>query len=160
MVVMLGSPTLVAFGFPRGWSLKAVRYNGNDITDVATEFKTGRGLEIVLTTRGAEVTGRVPDDAGNPLPGCECRVLMFSADPRRWKNNVSMTTNANVEVQKDGTFTMTGRREGEYLIAAVPEYLSYVPDDASFAPLAKVAERITLLENDRKSIDLHVVKVP
>jgi hypothetical protein len=151
--------TVTSFNFPRGWNLKAVRYRGNDITDVPTEFKTGEGLEIVLSTRAAELSGWILDESGNPLTECQCQVFIFSTDPRRWKRALSTTGIGTMA--KDGAFKLTGRRKGEYFVAAVPyDYPLFDLDDAQFAALAKVAERVTLLENDRKSIDLHIVKVP
>lgn len=62
---MFGAQTLTVRPLPVGWTVKEIRYNGADITDVATEFKSSpdpRPLEIVLTRRGAHITGRVLDD--------------------------------------------------------------------------------------------------
>jgi hypothetical protein len=113
----------------------------------------------VLSTRAAELSGRILDDAGNPLTECQCQVFLFSTDPRRWKNRLS--SNGQATMEKNGAFKLTGRREGEYFVAAVPyDYPLFDLDDAQFAGLAKVAERVTLMENERRTIDLHVVKLP
>jgi hypothetical protein len=53
-------------GIPAGWILKAVRVNGNDITDHGIDIKPNEpigGVEVVLTSKTTEVTGAVK--AGN-----------------------------------------------------------------------------------------------
>jgi hypothetical protein len=68
---------------------------------------------------------------------------------------------ALIALTQNGAFKLTGRREGEYFIAAVPyDYPLFDLDDGQFTALSKVAERVTLIENERRTIDLHVVKVP
>jgi len=62
---------------PRGWSVKSIRYDGKEIVDEPTEFNDNSdpsALEVVLSNRGAVVTGRVVDDSGNAVAArwCSC----------------------------------------------------------------------------------------
>jgi hypothetical protein len=54
-------------------------------------------------------------------------------------------------------FKLTGRREGEYCIAATTRCSTSTTDSSLHSRKSPSA---SLLEDDRKSIDLHVVKVP
>ena len=55
-----GRRMLRAANLPPGWTLKAVRLNGDDVTDSGRRFKRGQdvsGLEIVATSKQTEITG-------------------------------------------------------------------------------------------------------
>ena len=57
-------------GAPSGWSLKAVRYNGVDVTDTGIDFTSGGefdGIEVELTNRPPEVSGLVTNGGGSPV---------------------------------------------------------------------------------------------
>ena len=63
--------------------------------------------------------------------------------------------------QKDGSYTVGPVRAGEYFIAAVaPEDAFYTADRSRLEALAKVAERISLGENEERQIELRVVRTP
>ena len=60
---------------------------------------------------------------------------------------------------RSGTFTLSGLRPGDYLIAAVDDAEAGDLTDTVFvAAVAKVATRLTLVAGDNKQ-DLQVVKV-
>ena len=59
---LAGRRLLRAGNLPPGWTLKAVRLNGDDVTDAGVEFKPGQdvsGLEIVATSKQTEISGTV-----------------------------------------------------------------------------------------------------
>jgi hypothetical protein len=166
---LYGPQILSLMNAPRDWLVKSVRYNGRDITDVATEFKNSsdpRAVEIVLTSRGAVIAGRVIAEAvatqtaaGQPALPEEFRVMLISADPARWKPATAFSGGGTTK--PDGSFRVGPVRPGEYLIVAIG--LDDLPrgpfDAATIERLAKVAERVTLLEDDRREMELRVVKV-
>jgi hypothetical protein len=155
---LMGPQTIAVNGLPPGWMMKAVRYNDVDVTDTPVEFKSSadpRLFEIVLSNRGAVLTGRVLDDKGTPVPGVP--VLLMSADPAKAKSN-----QAFVMTTAEGTFRFRPSRAGDYYVVAVdPESSmgSVMMDPDLFAIVSKVAERVTLPENDLRAIDLHPVKM-
>jgi hypothetical protein len=64
--------------------VKSIRYGGKEIVDEPTEFKDNSdpsALEVVLSNRGAVVTGRVVDDSSNAVG--RALVLMFRGDGTR-----------------------------------------------------------------------------
>jgi hypothetical protein len=159
----LSGPQVIGLsGYPADeWTLKSIRYRGEEILNVPTEFRTStdpRALEIVLTNRGARLSGRVTDARGVAAEDGSALVLIFPASPQEWRPDGNVVGTAPL---RDGAFRLGPRRPGEYLIVAVPVE-DYMPprDAAGFERLAKVAEKVTLLEGDQRTIDLTVVKVP
>ncbi len=71
-------------GLPPGWMLKSVHASGVDITDAGMEFKGGdvAGLEVTLTSKITDVSGRVTGPAGRPV--MDYTVVLFADDPQRW----------------------------------------------------------------------------
>jgi len=151
---LTGPRKLDVVGLPRGWYVKSIRYGQLEIADVATEFKSDdRQLELVISRRGATVSGRATRDDGQPSIGGVA--VMFSADPAHW--NWSEPTTSRLSA--DGTFTLGPRRAGDYFVVALDS--DQVVREGStrelFARLARVAERITLTENEQRTLDLRIV---
>jgi hypothetical protein len=68
-----------------GWTLKAVRLNGADVTDSGIEVKPGEdmsGLEIELTNRITEVSGVVTNARNEPVK--DYSLIVFSSDREHW----------------------------------------------------------------------------
>jgi hypothetical protein len=83
------------------------------------EFKQSgdtRDLVIVATTRGAEVSGRVLLDSGEPA--ADATILLLHADPaRRGTAPVGLSM---ARTKQDGTFQFPVKiRAGDYLVVAV-----------------------------------------
>lgn len=154
-----GPRILEVANIPPGWFVKSIKYEGKDIIDVATEFKASRdlsALEIILSTRGAAVSGRVVDDRGEPARGA--RVLIFPANPARWGSFEV----PSVRVSTAGTFRLGPQRAGDYLVVAlapsepVPEF----EDRERMAGLVEAAERVTLTDLEERAIDLRIERIP
>ena len=80
-----GRRLLRAGNLPPGWTLKAVRLNGDDVTDSGVEFKPGQdvsGLEIVATSKQTEISGTVTSSNGSPIK--DYTVVVFSDDSQHW----------------------------------------------------------------------------
>ena len=142
---------------PRGYMLKSVLYNGRDISYAPTEFDgdPAHQLQVVLTSRVAELSGLVTDDTG--LPVAEVVVIHFPAESSRWKGFWGSRTSSS----NTGRYRIPRLVAGEYFVAAVKatdlDSLT-LPDD--YDRLAAVAERITMLEQDRRTADLRLVSIP
>ena len=156
----LFGPVIVAIEgvLPRGFVLKSVQYAGSDVSYTPVEFdgKPGRDIEVVLTNRTAELTGRVLDDTGQPAP--PAAIVRFPADPAKWTALVNWRGPTS---RQDGTYVMPDVPPGDYLIAALPIDAMkdlWWPDD--FDRVAAVAERVTVLDNDRRTADLRLSAVP
>ena len=154
---MFGTRRLEVVNVPRGWYVKSIQYEGKDITNTPTEFKGSRDpsrLEVILSNRGGVVSGRVLDERGQPARGT--RVILFPANSDQWENNEVSGSNVSV----DGAFKLGPRRPGDYL--AIAFYVSEQPANVSIrehlTQLAGSAERITLREDEERTIDLRAVR--
>jgi protocatechuate 3,4-dioxygenase beta subunit len=152
---MFGTRVLAVENVPRGWHVKSIRYGAKEIADEPVEFKGGPDapiVEIVLSNRGAVVTGRVLDDGGNPARGA--RVVVLWAGARAGARPVAET-----RVSSTGVFRAGPVRGGDYLVVALPASAPpfQLAEWDRLARLAAVAERVTLGELDERVLDLRVV---
>jgi hypothetical protein len=136
---VFGTPAIVVTGLPRGWIVKAVRLGGRDVTDQAADFRGDSDVEIVLSNRGAMVTGRIVPKKGDSVT--DYGVMLLPAEPERWQ---ASHPSALASAQSDGTYSVGPVRPGEYLVVlARPEELS-LADDArrTLEELAQGAPRV------------------
>jgi carboxypeptidase family protein len=157
----LFGPMTVLPSPPRDWTVKAIRFKGQDITDMAVDFAGSHesdALEIVLTNQGARVSGRVTDDKGQPA--FDAMVVFLPADPARWKRPTPFGF-GSMPPKPDGSYQTPLMRAGEYLILAISmDDVPRGPSDPEFLErIAKHAQRITLVENERQTIDLRLTKL-
>jgi protocatechuate 3,4-dioxygenase beta subunit len=161
---LFGPYVLKLSGLPRGTAVKSILYRGDDILDIPTEFDGDprHSVEIIVTGRVAELSGRVLDDRGNPAAGA--RIMIFPAEPARWGD----ASRGAVMIGKDGVFRLLWLAAGDYLVVAVSaEDLRRMElgfgswhDREPWERLATIAERITLLDNDRRVVDLALRTLP
>ena len=81
-----GRMNLRVGGAMPGWTLKAVRMNGIDVTDSGIDFTSGgefSGIEVELTNHPAEVSGVVTNARGEPVK--DYSVIVFSQDREKWQ---------------------------------------------------------------------------
>jgi len=154
---MFGRRTLQLFNVPDGWYVKSIRYGGKEIIDVPTEFKAGRDpaeLQVLLSTRGAMISGRVVNDRGEAVPGA--RVILLPVDPAQWSGRELTSASASAT----GAFRLGPQRGGDYLIVAIgPSVPVPEPGDRDrMARLAEAAERIRFGEEEQRTLELRVVE--
>jgi len=145
-----GASRLIA-SLPDGWILKSVLHDGRDITDAAVEMKGGEelsGVQVIVSDRGAAVTGVLADEKGAPV--ADGTVLVFAGDASRWWED-SRWIRA-VRPDQRGRYEIRGLPAGEYLAVAV----SYVEDGMWNDPeylesLRRYAQKLTLNEGDAQS---------
>jgi protocatechuate 3,4-dioxygenase beta subunit len=139
------------------WSLKRVTVDGKDVTDTPTEFKDKdvEGIEVVLTARNASVAGAVLDERGRAIGNYS--VVVFSVDPKRWTFPSRFVALGRPNQQ--GRFKVTGLPPEDYLVVAVPPLAGTEWQDPEFLEgLRNVAQPITVVEGDSKTIDLRIKK--
>jgi hypothetical protein len=101
----------------QGWQLAAVIQDGRDVTDLPLDVSPGAApVSVVLTRRGATITGITASAAGPPV---EAAIILISSDPALWHERSSTTRVARSGF--DGRFRFDALRPGSYVIAAVPE---------------------------------------
>jgi protocatechuate 3,4-dioxygenase beta subunit len=158
---LFGKRLIDVVNVPRGWYVKSIRYRGKEVIDTPTDFGAGSDpaeLEIVMSNRGAVLTGRVTDDAGNPVRGA--RVLVLSTNPDRWTELSSFSGAPRATSSADGSYRLGPQREGDYFVAALPSVADEPPggDREQLTRIAGMAERVTLAPDEKRSLDLRVIK--
>ncbi len=142
-----------------GWTLESVTADGKDVTDVPTDFGSATSLvTIVMTKRGATLSGVVLDADRNPIP--DATVLLFGEPPSTWHMRYSTTRSAISEA--GGRFTLTAVRPGAYFVVAVRRAdlpgASLTASD--FERLSKLAARVELRDGQTRTLDLETIPSP
>jgi protocatechuate 3,4-dioxygenase beta subunit len=138
--------------------LKSVTANGEDVTDVAREFKASDRVTITMTSSVGTIEGNVTDTRDVQLP--EAGVILFSEDKASWRINSIWTKRTGFDPK--GHFRITGLMPGRYYVAAVPRQrldLSRVgdADAAFFEQLAKEATLVVVGADEQRSVDLRML---
>ena len=152
---LVGPRLFRANNLPKGWILKSVKMNGEDITDKGADFKPGEdvsGIEIELTNKTTAITGGVADDKNGALK--DFTVVVFPEDQARWALPMNRWT-ASSRPDQDGRFKFNNLPAGAYYAIAV-EYVAQGEwsDPEWLARAAKKATRFTLDEGATKVLDL------
>jgi hypothetical protein len=148
---------------PAGWTLKAVRVNGSDVTDTPLALGAKSQLlpdvEVVLTNQLTNVAGSVLDGRGQPV--VDCTVIVFASDRQLWYDGSRFFSAARPS--RDGAFTVRALPAGEYFVAA----LDRIPgtdagtewQDPDFLEAnSRGATRVTLTEGQHAALTLKLVR--
>ncbi|HEY2433449.1 MAG TPA: carboxypeptidase-like regulatory domain-containing protein [Vicinamibacterales bacterium] len=152
---LVGGHTFRAVNLPRGWMLKRVMLNGEDVTDRGVDFKPGadvNGIDIELTNRLTSIAGTVSAATGQPVKSYT--VVVFPVDEQKWALPQNRWT-ASTRPNQDGEFKLASLPPGEYYAAAV-EYVAQGDwqDPEWLARAAKTATRFALDEGASKTLEL------
>lgn len=146
-------------GMPDGWALSSIRYQDRDITHVPTDFATGgrSPIQIALTNRVATPSVRVSDDQGPVVGGYG--VVAVPADPAKWQAGLVLIPGT---AASDGTLKTGAWLPGDYILAALAtaDLLLLMRDRTRVTGLAAAGTRVTIHRDDRRTIDLRVVRLP
>ncbi|HTM02057.1 MAG TPA: carboxypeptidase regulatory-like domain-containing protein [Vicinamibacterales bacterium] len=153
-----GARRLQVTRVPTGWSLRAILVGGRNVTDEVLQFdranQAWNDVEVVLTDRVNEVSGRVSDANARAVP--DARVIVFSTDPNAWypgSRFVSSTVS-----NADGSYSLQGLPTGSYLTAIGPN----TPGDDSWQDPAFLdslrlsARLVTLSEGQPQIVNLRL----
>ena len=145
-------------GLPPGWIVAAVRYRGEDVTDIAAAFATttdASQFEIVVSPRSARLVARPVDANGAPVP--TARVLMFPVNGDRWGPGLSL----ELDAVRETPIEQAPVRPGEYIVAAIPasEVFLLMADPPRAAMLKRRGRRVLLAAGDRQAVDVPVISI-
>lgn len=148
-------PRLVRVGnLPPDWTLKAVYFDGRDITDTGVDFsgvQQASGLHIVLTDRVSELSGAVHDSQGQPLT--DFTIVAFPGDAALWLPRSRFIRASRPD--QNGQYRIRDLPPGDYLLAAV----EFVEQGQWFDPTflesqRSAASRLSLREGETKSVNV------
>jgi len=138
------------------WLLKSVRVRGVDVTD--TGFDVGAqgvsGVEIEMTNRGQQVSGKVTDAKSEAV--ADYTVLAFAQDRARW--TLPMNRFFAIGRPNDaGVFTITSLPPGEYFAVAVDRVdLNDWQDPDTLEGLSRLATPFVLTPGDSRTLELRM----
>ena len=140
---------------PQGWTMKSVIVNGDDITDMPTEFPAGQtvnGMQIVLSKKVTSLTGQVTDSRGNPV--LDATIVVFPSDEKLWTYQSRFIKAARPD--QDGKFQVTGLPGPERYLAVALQGLEdgQAGDPEFLAAIKELAARVELGEGESKSVDV------
>ena len=136
------------------WTVKSVKWDNVEIIDSGIELSAGRnvdGLEIVLTNRVQEVSGRVTNAKGEIAQ--DATVVIFSQNPEQRPGGRFAGTS---RLDQNGRYRVRTLPPGDYFAIAV----DYVDpnrrsgDPTYFEELSRDATRFTLTEGETRALDL------
>lgn len=147
-------------GQATGWYLKAVMFDGEDVTDSGVEFTPGRGydgLQVIFTRKTTDVSGLVMDDRNKPI--LDATVVIFPADQQRW--TFASRYVRSIRPDTNGRYNIRSLPPlDDYLIIAVQNLESGQFSDPEFLTRAKdEAARFSLNEGETKSVDIKLSKL-
>jgi len=138
-----------------GWTMKAVRLNGQDVTDTGIEIRSNEdlsGLEVEMTNKLTEVSGLVTNARGEGVK--DYSLIIFARDRERWVPNSRFIRTGRPD--QDGRFKVTGLPAGAYYAIAL-EYIDPADDtsDPDFLDrLRGKAGTVSLGDGEARTIDL------
>jgi hypothetical protein len=143
---------------PKGWYLKGITHEGQDVTDKGYDFKPGEtvdGFEIVVTNRTQTVTGSVTNDKSEAVK--EYTVVVFPEDQEKWGTEMGSRWRSSARPDQQGHFKVSDLPPGNYLAIAI-EYVADGDwmDPEWLARAAKDATKFTLDEGANKTLQLKV----
>jgi hypothetical protein len=156
MKVQPGKFRIVASGFGPGWTLKAVRFNGVDVTDSGIDLSAGgeaSGIEVELTNHVSDLSGLVTNARGEVVR--DYTVVVFSQDRERWSQLSRYRGGGRPD--QDGRYKVRALPAGDYYAIALT-YLD--PEDAGdpefLERIRSKATPLVLGDGETKSLDLKV----
>jgi hypothetical protein len=139
---------------PQGTYLKSARFGGQDVTKALIDTTSGTGgtLDLVLSSKSAEVTGSVQNEKGEAAAGVMVTLWPKNPDPS------SIGGVRPTLTDQTGGFQFKDLAPGDYYVAAWedldrglmagPEFLNHFTSEAS---------AVTLSESSHESRDLKVM---
>jgi hypothetical protein len=153
---LFGPQMLQVFGAMGPWTVKEIKYRGEDIDGKSVEFRNStdpNDLVVVLTNRSASVTAKLRPSAGHGNP--DTTVVLIPLDPA---TGTPLENAAFRPIDADARFGLPVVRPGDYLIAAV------APEDVGqwqasvVRRLARIAQRVTLAPGEHRVVELDLVR--
>jgi protocatechuate 3,4-dioxygenase beta subunit len=139
-----------------GWSIRAVRHRGIDVTDSGIEFRPNEDvadIEVELTNRVTDVSGLVTNTKGATVK--DYSIVVFPQDRDKWTPNSRYMRTTRPD--QDGRYKVNGMPPGEYLVIALDYLDANEWNDPEFLDRVRSkATSFSVNEGETKSVDLRI----
>lgn len=147
-------------GANTGWFLKAVLFDGQDVTDHGIDFTPGRtyeGIQVVFTRKTTDLSGLVSDDRNRPV--LDATVVIFPADREKWLYSSRYIRSARPDT--NGRYNIRSMPPADdYMIIAVQGLESGQGADPDFLARAlEEAKAFSLADGETKALDLKLSRL-
>jgi hypothetical protein len=139
-----------------GWTIRAVRYRGIDVTDSGIEFRGNEDIsdiEVEITNRVTDLSGLVTTARGEAVK--EYSVIAFPQDRDKWTPGSRYLRTGRPD--QDGRFKLTGLPPGQYHVLALDYVDTNEWNDPEFLDRVRSkATPVSINEGETKSVDLKI----
>lgn len=153
---MVGMHLIRVENVPPPWTLKAVYFKGQDVTDIPLAVEPGNTLSdirLIFTDQSTRVEGRLVSVEGDDMESY--RVVIFSANPLHWRPASRYITLARPD--REGRFSLEGLPPAVYRFAASRDIdETDLTDPRTLDLLAPSATTLRLGEGQRAAVDVRV----
>jgi len=135
-----------------------VMQGADNVVDAPIDLSPGvrSDLRLIVSNRGATLTGSVEDGAGRPVALCDVRVYPDANDPpESWMTGVRRAL-----ADSHGRFQMDGIPPGRYLVIAADRQIGAPVDQDAWATIREGATPVALGERERRELRLQLVAWP
>jgi len=148
--VFPGHYDVVVSGLPAGYFVKSVRAGEAESLADGARIQPGMQLDIVLSAKGATVSGQVANEKGNPVSSASV-ILMAPNAPLQQRLRTT-------SVDQQGQFNLVGVAPGDYFLAALEDADAGVYWEPEFLTRnEKMIEKISVREGDSETKPLKVI---
>ena len=140
------------------WAVRSAIIGGRDVLDAPFTVEPARvveDLQVVLTDRVTELSGRLLDQADRPAP--ELFVIAFPVNPSLWHER-SRWMREPAHPASDGRFVFTGLPAGDYFLAVLPTLEGEWREPTYLEQVVPGALRVTLAEGERRAQDIRLAQ--
>jgi protocatechuate 3,4-dioxygenase beta subunit len=140
------------------WVVRSAMLAGRDVLDAPFTVEPAgvvEDLQVVLTDRVTELSGRLLDQADRPAP--ELFVIAFPVNPSLWHER-SRWMREPAHPASDGRFVFTGLPAGEYYLAVLPTLEGEWREPAYLEQVVAGALRVTLVEGERRTHEIRLAR--
>jgi protocatechuate 3,4-dioxygenase beta subunit len=149
-------PYLLRANAPRGWVLRSVIVDGQDVIDTPLDVRSNQkiaGASLVFSDRQTDLSGTVADTQGRPVT--EYTVLAFPTDATLWRPQARHIMTSRPD--QNGRFQLRGLPPGDYYVAAVDPQQPGEWYDPRFLEEARAdAIRVTLSDGGTRTHNIRI----
>jgi protocatechuate 3,4-dioxygenase beta subunit len=143
-----------------GWYLKAIVFDGEDVTDSGIEFTPGRayeGLQVIFSQKTTDLSGLVTDDRNKPV--LDATVVIFPANQDKWTYQSRYIRSLRPDT--NGKYSIKSLPPlDDYRIIAVQNLEPGQGADPDFLTRAREeAKSFSLNEGETKAFDIKLSKL-
>lgn len=136
----------------RDYYTKSVLLGGNEVVDTGFPVSSGTVLDVVVSTKGAEIEGTVVDEDGKPVDGAKVVTVPSSGQLGRPDAYQSAETDEN------GRFLLHGLNPGGFLVLAFEETPENVRSPEFVQKYAGRGEQVEAEQGGKKSAVLKLIR--